>query len=170
VPNSVPYGLRAAPDGSLWIAQLGTNKLARVNPADGSLKEFDLPDRGARPRRLVVDPEGIVWYTDYARGYLGALDPVKGKVREWRTPSANSAPYAIDLGTDGRLWFNESATGLMVAFDPRTERMDTVRIPTPGSTVRNSSLDAKRGRLWLALSGTGRLGRIDVSGAGAPAR
>jgi len=27
--------------------------------------------------------------------------------------------------------------------------------------VRNMSLDPSRGRLWLALSGTGRLGRID---------
>ena len=29
--GSIPYGMRAAPDGSVWIAFLGTNKLGRVD-------------------------------------------------------------------------------------------------------------------------------------------
>jgi streptogramin lyase len=49
-----------------------------------------------------------------------------------------------------------------VAFDPVTARAETVKIPTPGSVVRNMAVDSTRGRLWLALSGTQRLGRIDL--------
>jgi virginiamycin B lyase len=147
----------------LWIAQLGANKLGRVNPADGSLTEFTLPNPGTRPRRLVVSPDGTVWYTDFARGYLGALDPRSGKVREWPSPTPRSGPYGIDLGPDGRIWYNESASGLMVAFDPGSERMDTVRIPTAGSVVRNISVDSARRRIWLAESGAGRLGMIEVA-------
>src|SRR5262249_10360067 len=124
---------------------------------------FSLPDQGARPRRLAVDAKGTVWYTDFGRGYLGALDPATGKVREWPSPSKHAGPYGIAIGTDGKIWYCESGTGLMVSFDPVKETMDTVRIPTPGAIVRNMSVDRKRGLIWLALSGTGRLGVIDVS-------
>jgi virginiamycin B lyase len=126
------------------------------------MREFTLPDAAARPRRLQVDPRGIVWYTDYARGYLGALDPKTGGVREWRSPSDNAGPYGIAIGTDGKIWYNEARSSLMVAFDPRTEQMDTTRIPTSGAVVRHMVTDTARKRIWLALSGTGRIGRLDL--------
>jgi streptogramin lyase len=50
----------------------------------------------------------------------------------------------------------------MVAFDPKTEKMETVKIPTPGSVVRHMETDSTRHRIWLALSGTGRLGKIQL--------
>jgi streptogramin lyase len=50
-----------------------------------------------------------------------------------------------------------------VAFDPATEKAQVVTIPTPGAIVRNMSVDSTRRIVWLALSGTQRLGRIDLS-------
>jgi hypothetical protein len=41
-------------------------------------------------------------------------------------------------------------------------QMETIRIPTPGSVVRNISIDSARSRVWLALSGTGRIGKIEL--------
>jgi virginiamycin B lyase len=144
------------------MAELGTNKIGRIDPANGALREFTLPD-GARPRRLQVDPKGIVWYTDYARGYLGRLDPASAAVREFASPGGSSSgPYGIAIGTDGRIWYNEAATNTIVGFDPATERMETVRIPTSGAVVRNMSVDSTRARVWLALSGTQRLGKIEL--------
>lgn len=55
--------------------------------------------------------------------------------------------------------------GTMVGFDPKTEKMETVKIPTSGSVVRNVSVDAKRKIIWLAESGIQRLGKLKL---GAP--
>ena len=126
------------------------------------MKEYVLPASAARPRRLQVGGDGTVWYTDYGRGFLGALDPGSGKVREWKSPSDDAGPYGIAIGTDGRIWYNESRTNLMVAFDPKTARMETVKIPTASAVVRHMETDSVRHRLWLALSGTGRLGKIEL--------
>ena len=52
----------------------------------------------------------------------------------------------------------------MVAFDPKTEKMEVVPIPTAGAIVRHMETDSTRGRVWLALSGTGRLGKIELGG------
>lgn len=159
VPSgSRPYGIIPAPDGSLWIALFGTNALARVDPTDGSNKIFRLPSTTARPRRIAATADGLIWYTDYSRGYLGQLDPGTGKVQEWRSPAPR--PYGIAVGTDGRIWFN--ATDVMVAFDPGTAKMSPIPVPTRGAVVRHMISDDVRGRLWLALSGTQRLGCIQL--------
>ncbi len=163
VAGSIPYGMRSAPDGSIWIAHLGTNMLGHVNTANGTFTPFPLPNAAARPRRLAVTPDGKVWYTDNARGFHGVLDPTTAKVREWASPSgANSGPYGIAIGTDGRLWYNEQSTNLMVAFDPATEKFETVKIPSGSVVVRHMVTDVARKRLWLALSGSGRIGMIDL--------
>jgi virginiamycin B lyase len=127
------------------------------------MKEFEIPNHDARPRRIEAAPDGMVYYTDYARGYLGRLDPRSGKFTEWRSPGADrAAPYGIAYVPDGRIWYDESGTGTMVGFDPKTEKMETVKIPTPGSVVRNVSVDTKRNIVWLAESGVQRLGKLEL--------
>jgi len=58
--------------------------------------------------------------------------------------------------------FPSARPGNIVAFDRKTEKTETVRIPTSGSIVRNMAVDSTRQRLWLALSGTSRIGKIDL--------
>ena len=158
-----PYGLVAGRDGGLWIALFGTNNIGRIDPANGTIRLFPIPDSTARPRRLVVDAQGIVWFTDNVRGHLGRLDPKTGAVRLFPSPGgAGSGPYGIAIAPDGRIWYDEGNNNQIVTFDPRTQAMTTVAIPTPGATVRNMTVDSIRARLWLALSGTGRIGRIDL--------
>jgi virginiamycin B lyase len=122
----------------------------------------DLPDAGARPRRLAITSDGRIWYGVYARGYLGMYDPRTNAKREWKTPDADSHPYAIGIAPDGSVWFDESRQGTMVRFDPRSEHMQPVPIPTRGSVVRNVTVDSTRWRLWIAESGVSRIGRIDL--------
>jgi virginiamycin B lyase len=160
--GSRPYGIDAAPDGSLWIALFGTNRLARVDTATGASTLFTLPNTGSRPRRIAVAQDGLVYYTDYPRGYLGRLDPATGQVREWRVTGAPPGPYGIAVGTDGRIWFNAQATNEMVAFDPLTEQLQGYPIPTAGAIVRHMVCDWKHGKLWLALSGTRRIGEVAI--------
>jgi virginiamycin B lyase len=128
------------------------------------MTEFTLPAAAARPRRLEVGADGMVWYTDYPRGYLGRLNPATREVREWRSPSGTgSAPYGITIAKDGRVWYNESTANQMIGFDPQSEQFEIVRIPTAGSIVRNVASDAANQRIWLALSGTQRIGKLDIA-------
>jgi virginiamycin B lyase len=165
VPTSraLPYGMVNAPDGSIWVAMFGTNKLGRIDGESGALREITLPEGGARPRRLVVDETGMVWYSDFARGYLGSYNPKNGAFKEWLSPGGtSSAPYGIAIAPDGRIFYDEARSGSIVVFDRKSGQMETIKIPTRGSIVRNMSVDSTRGRIWLALSGTGRIGKIEL--------
>jgi virginiamycin B lyase len=164
--STAPYGIWPAPDGSLWVALFGTNRLARIDTAAVPLsaEEFVLPQTESRPRRIAVDAQGKVWFTDYARSALGLLDPSlpEGeRVKEFPTPGGGR-PYGIAVGPDGRIWYNDQDASEIVGFDQATEsvvaRLD-LEIEDPGP-VRNIAVDQPRRRLWLAISNVGRLAMI----------
>ena len=165
-PNTGPYGIWPAPDGSLWVALFGTNRLARIDAAaePASAQEIVLPQADSRPRRLAVDAQGKVWFTDYARRALGVLDPSQpegSQVQEFPTPGGGR-PYGIAVGPDGRVWYNDQDSAEIVGFDQASESVVarlSLELDNPGP-VRNMAVDQPRRRLWLAISNVGRLAVI----------
>lgn len=148
-----PYGIRMAPDGTPWIALVGTNKLASVDPKTLRLTEYEIPAAEARPRRLEVTPDGRVWYADYARGRLGLYDPAKRQFRDWEMPSGSgSYPYGMALDASGRVWLVETGAqpNLFVGFDTASERFVSITpIPSGGSAVRHMDYHRPTGTVWF---------------------
>ena len=161
-----PYGIWPAPDGSLWVALFGTNRLGHIVTSDPPvLEEVELPSAGSRPRRLTVDSQGKVWYTDYPREKLGRFDPAAAEgmgVTEWDTSPQGGRGYGIALGPDGNVWFDNQDQTELVGFNPGTAEV-VARLPrSDGSTgpVRNISVDMVRNRIWLAISNVGQMGVV----------
>ena len=168
--GSGPYGIWPAPDGTLWMALFGGNghKIAQIDPANPAmLKVVPLPNASSNARRLAVDSVGHVYYGDYARGYLGRYDPSpstadNARWKEWLSPGgAGARPYGITVGPDKRIYYFQGMNSIAV-FNPADEKFETVRIPTGGSVVRNMATDFKNRRVWLGLSGVGKIAYIDV--------
>lgn len=154
-----PYGIKMDSKGHPWIALLGTNGLATIDPASLALKVIQLPREQARLRRLVVTPDDAVWYADYEQGYIGRYEPASGEFTEWKTPSERSGPYAMAADANGRIWFVETwqNPNLLVGFDPLTETFFSVTpIPSGAGAVRNMVYDPKRNSLWFGTD-TGNL-------------
>src|SRR3954470_23122762 len=165
--NSRPYGVRLDSKGVPFFDEFNSNKIASADPKTLIIREYPLPDKGARPRRIAVARDDTVWYGDYARGYLGHLDPKTGKVEEFPSPGgAESMPYAIDVTADGAVWYVETGDeekNVLVRFNPETKKFLTWPIPGGGGTVRNMDID-RNGDLWLAESGTGKITRVRIVG------
>ncbi len=147
-----PYGIKVDSKGRPWIALLGINGLATIDPQTLKLKVVYLPRQEARLRRLAITSDDRIWYTDYAGGYIGRYDPQTGEFSEWKTPSEPSGPYAMAADADGRIWFVETLPqpNLLVGFDPATEMMFSITaIPSGGGSVRNMVFDPDRNSLWF---------------------
>ncbi len=154
-----PYGIKMDSKGHPWIALLGTNGLATIDPASLALKVIHLPRDQARLRRLVVTPDDAVWYADYEQGYIGRYEPASGEFTEWKTPSERSGPYAMAADANGRIWFVETwpNPNLLVGFDPLAGTFFSVTpIPSGAGAVRNMVYDPKRNSLWFGTD-TGNL-------------
>jgi virginiamycin B lyase len=160
--KSRPYGMAVDSNGTVFIVLFGTNKVASI---DDSMKvrEWTLPNAGARPRRLAIGPDDIIWYADFARGYLGRLDPKTGQVQEWLSPAGEkSEPYGI-VWTKGALWYNESGAkpNTIVRFDPKTEKFQSWVIPGGGDIVRNMDV-LPNGNPILANSLVNQVGEVQI--------
>ena len=136
-----PYGMALNSKNTIFIVAFGTNKIMSVSGPEMAVKEFTLPNLGARPRRLAIGPGDIIWYSDFARGFLGRLDPATGDVKEWPSPSGpKSEPYGI-VFTKGAVYYNESGAkpNTLVRFDPATEKFQSWAFPgrLGGDIVRN---------------------------------
>lgn len=161
---SRPYGMWPAPDGSLWVALFGVNRLARIDTSmePPAVEEFTLPNSASRPRRIAVDAAGRVWYTDYSRRMLGMLDPAASqqeRFAEFAMPGGGQ-PYGIAIGPDGRVWVDDEDVPEIVGFDPDSRQV-IAQVPVPianAGPVRNMAVDRVRKRIWLAISNVGHLG------------
>lgn len=165
-PHALPYGIRLAPDGTPWIALLGTNKLAAVNPSTLNLKEYTLLHPDARPRRLEITRDSRIWYADYRRGTIGLYNPATNTNKEWPLSAGRrSEPYGTALDKQGRLWVVETGVtpNIFVGFDTRSEEIVSVtHIPSGAGSVRNMYYHAPTDSVWFGTD-AGTLGRAPVA-------
>ncbi|HEV8661880.1 MAG TPA: PQQ-binding-like beta-propeller repeat protein [Candidatus Methylomirabilis sp.] len=143
------------PDGSIYIAVMHGNKIARFDPRAKTFKEWDLPE-GARPHGLLVDPRGQVYYTGNGNGTIGQLDPVTGKVVEHKAPSGGG-PHTLVLDGGSIIWFTVQGGNRIGRLDTRTGAITEFK--TAGSPY-GIALD-KAGNVWFCLISAGKLGKLD---------
>src|SRR5688572_10964117 len=160
-PN--PYGIQMAPDGTLWVAFNGTNKLGAINPDTLAIKYYEVPDASSRIRRLGFTSDGMVWYGNGPRGRIGRLNPQTGEVKEWLSPSGpRSSPYAFTVVND-IIWYNESGMrpDALVRFDPKTERFQSWAIHSGFGILRNFGV-TKAGNLLIHQTSSNRVGLVEI--------
>jgi streptogramin lyase len=147
----IPYELRIAPDGAVWISELGGNRLVRHDPATNTFRTFDMPTPHSGPRRFDLDAAGALWIPEYAGGKLTRLDPATGRFTQWELPVKDAAPYVVRVDRQrGDVWIGTGAADAVFRFDPRTARFTTYELPTRGSLVRHLDIDPRTGAVWLA--------------------
>jgi virginiamycin B lyase len=147
----VPYELRVAPDGRVWVSELHGNRLVAHDPASGRFQTFDMPVAHAGPRRFDIDGCGILWIPAYSANELVRLDPASGRFTRHALPLRDAVPYVarVDHGT-GAVWIGTSAADAVLRFDPATERFTTFPLPSVGALVRHIAIDPRTHDVWLA--------------------
>lgn len=146
-----------APDGSIFIAVMAGNKVARFDPASQSFKEWELP-RGHHPHGLLVDRTGIVWTTGNGNGTIGRLDPATGKMRELPTPTRDGGPHTLVISDDGStIWFTLQSGNRIGRLDTASGKI--TEYPTSAGPY-GITLD-RQGRVWFCRMGDDRLGILD---------
>jgi len=143
------------PDGTIYIAVMRGNKIARFDSSTETFKEWTLP-AGATPHGLLVDRSGTVWYTGYGNGTIGRLDPTTGEIREYKAPSGGH-PHTMVSDDAGVLWFTNARGNRIGRLDPQNGAI--TEYPTRGNPY-GIALD-RQGNVWFCQFGGHRLGKLD---------
>ena len=126
-PSRMPFSAAPAKDGSLWIPNFGTaNKITRLDPLTGEMKEFRVPGDGtAAVHSAFPAPDGAVWIATQGTNQIGRLDPATGKWTIFQDTypagkeglAAFAEKHTVRLDRDGNAW----ATGNpLTKLDPKT--------------------------------------------------
>src|SRR6516164_743329 len=153
-PDRMPWSAHPTKDGSFWIPYYGrANKIARLNPETGEIKEFPVPNVGtAAIHSAVPAPDGSVWLTQQGSNKLGKWDPITQKITEYQD---DWGKHTISVAPDGMVW----STGGLTRFDPKTEKF--THIPEVPSAY-GIAID-KDSNVWFAeLRPDGRIGKVDA--------
>jgi len=162
--SALPYGIQVTSKGVPVFCELGTNKMASIDPNTMDIREYTLPV-SARPRRLAIAADDTVYFTDFKSGNLGRLNLSTGQVKFYPSPGGpDSNPYGIAITPDGMVWYSESGVNpnTIVRFDPQTETFARTNIPSGGGVVRNMAATSD-GRVYIACSGVDKVGVVQAA-------
>src|SRR5262249_622763 len=151
VEGSLGYGF-----SSLWV--ITGKRLTRVDPADNSVMDIEIPDGGGFYRALAIG-EGAVWIPAASKQMIFEVDPVANKlVREIPAPIL-SIPGSMGAG-EGGVWVIPAAgTGdtNLTRFNPASGAVDAI-IPLPSNSA---GVVVDFGAVWVTGTTNGELYRID---------
>jgi virginiamycin B lyase len=134
-----PHDPAVGPDGALWFTEQMVSKLARLDPAAGTFREFPLKGDNDGPHGLVADRSGNIWYTGNFAAYIGKLDPRTGQVTQYKMPDPKAEdPHSLVFDSQGILWFTVQVGNMVGRLDPNTGKIDLRTVPTNNSTLTAS--------------------------------
>ncbi len=147
----IPYEIRVAPDGRVWMSELLGNRIVGFNPVTMKFDVFTLPTSYSGPRRFDIDEKGILWIPAYSANLLVRFDPATGKFTEIPLPIRDAIPYVVRVDSrTNMLWIGTAAADALLRYDPARNRFDIYPLPSRGALVRHIGLDPKSGAVWLA--------------------
>jgi streptogramin lyase len=169
--TGLPYELKRANDGTIWMSELAGNRVLSLNPSTGSWRPYELPMPYGGPRRLDVGADGSVWVPIYAYGALAKLDPRTGRVMHYALPEDDALPSVakVDRRT-GLVWVASGAADMLFRFNPKWNSWTEFPLPTRGAQVNQLDLDPRNGDVWVTYAaspgGPAKVARLRLAAAG----
>ncbi len=159
---SVPRGITTGPDGNLWFAEYGANKIGKLDLQTGVITEFAVPSAAASPLSIVSGPDGNLWFTEWDGRKIGKVDPQTGDITESGLLPGVGHPYGIAVGSNGNIWFGEAISGKIGEIDPVSMAITQFTVPTNSDNVGIAA--GSDGAMWFTEGAANQIGRIDASG------
>jgi virginiamycin B lyase len=156
-----PYGISAAPDGSVYFASLAGGYIAHINLETGNATVLQPPTQDQGARRVWSDSQDRVWFSEWNAGKLGMYNPFNNTWKEWQLPGNNPQPYAIFVDDKDMVWLIDFGSNALVRFDPSQQKFEVLSLPSSGANVRQ--LLGRPDEMWGAESGIDKLVVIRTS-------
>ncbi len=151
--------------GNIWVGEMVTNQLARIDPKTGQVTEWTPPGGKYNIMATAIDRQGDVWFTEQAANYIGRFDPTTQTFKTYPLDTAigpRMAPQDLAFDANGTLWFTLLG-GRIGRLDPATGAMQSWPAPVPQGATRSYpfSLSVTPGGVWFGYLNGGAVGRLD---------
>lgn len=151
--------------GNIWVGEMTTNQLARINPQTGEATEWTPPGGKYNIMQSAIDRQGNVWFTEQAANYIGRFDPSTQTFKIYSLDAAiapRMAPQDLAFDANGDLWFTLLG-GRIGRLDPTSGAIQSWQAPLPRGAARAYpfSLAITSRGVWFGYLTGGAVGRLD---------
>jgi virginiamycin B lyase len=144
------------------FASRGAAPATEVSDLKVTIREWDVPTRGAHPHDPAVGPDGGLWFTEQMVNKLGKLDPATGTFKEYPlVEGRNSGPHGLVADKDGNIWYTANFAGYIGKLDPRTGKVTEYNMPNEKADDPHTAAFDSLGILWFTVQGGNMVGRLD---------
>lgn len=159
--GSRPHDPLATRDGAIWWTGQLSNKLGRIDPKTGAIREYLLKSPHTGPHGLTEDSAGNIWFTGNNAGLIGKLDPKTGVVTEYKMPDPKAKDtHTLIFDRNGILWFTVQQANMIGRLNPKTGEVKLVTSPTERSRPYGMALNSKNVVFFVEF-GTNKIASID---------
>jgi virginiamycin B lyase len=159
--GSRPHDPLATKDGAIWWSGQLSNKLGRIDPETGTMREYTLKSPHSGPHGLTEDKDGNIWFTGNVGSFIGKLDPKTGITTEYAMPDPKAKdPHTLIFDHDGILWFTVQQANMLGRLDPKEGVVKLVTSPTPKSRPYGMAVNSKN-VVYFVEFGANKVATID---------
>ena len=126
-----------------------------------TIKEWDVPTKGAHPHDPALAPDGSLWFTEQLQNKLGRLDPATGTFKEYVLKIEDSGPHGLVADSNGNIWFTGNGKGYIGKLDPKTGDVTVYKMPDEKAEDPHTAVFDSHGIMWLTVQVGSMVGRLD---------
>jgi len=165
VPNigtAAVHSAVPATDGSVWLAEQGSDKLGRWDPNTQKITEYQdqyIPGKegiaeGGEKHTVRLDPSGNVWASGVP---LTKFDP---ETRKFTRFEEVTHAYDVKPDKNGDVWFTNPRENKIGKVEGKTMKVTMWAATTPDSYPRRLEITPD-GMIWFGEFNAGKMGRFD---------
>ena len=147
--------------GASWRASRGAAPGAEVGELKVTIREWDVPTKGAHPHDPAVGQDGALWFTEQLQNKLGRVDPETGVFKEYVLKIEDSGPHGLVADSNGNIWFTGNAKAYIGKLDPRSGAVTEYKMPDAKAEDPHTAVFDSRGIMWFTVQVGNMVGRLD---------
>jgi len=94
-----------------------------------TIREWDVPTKGAHPHDPAVGADGALWFTEQMQNKIGRVDPATGEFKEFPLKVTYSGPHGLVADREGNIWFTGNFAHYIGKLDPKTGAVTEYKMP-----------------------------------------
>jgi virginiamycin B lyase len=144
--------------GNVWVGEMNTNHLDRLNSRTGAVTRWTPPGGKYGIMTTAVDTQGKIWFAEQNANYIGRFDPGSQTFRRFSLGTLYGSPLGpqdLRFDSQGMLWFTAATGNAIGRLDPENGDLRLWPIPSSPSGITVT----RNGAVWFTA--TGLIGTID---------